>query len=141
MGPLADARPVSQGVTLGYDLFTVRWHVRSLDVLDRSKLAQKPSDALGAGGGDDRNGNNLSYDRVNWLIYLTEQHKAFSRQVRLPRYMTEQSITLPALVAEKLRSLDEATLAGALGEYLNSRQIQAILGRRDLILNHWPESE
>lgn len=92
-------------------------------------------------GQEARNGTNLSYDRVNWLIYLTEQHKAFSTQVRLPRYMANQSIVLAPLVIEKLRSLDQDMLVMALGEYLNNRQIQAILGRRDLILERWPPAQ
>ncbi len=92
-------------------------------------------------GQEDRNGDNVAYDRVNWLIYLTEQHRAFSRQTRLPRYLAEQSITLPPLVAEKLRSLDFAMLDAALGEHLEDRQIQAILTRRDLVLERWSEAE
>lgn len=85
-------------------------------------------------GQEKRDGGNLAYDRVTWLIYLTEQHKTFSRQVRLPRYMARQTITLPALVVEKLEGLNEAMLSAALGEFLDSRQISAILGRRDLLL-------
>jgi hypothetical protein len=90
--------------------------------------------------GQERNGDNLAYDRVTWLIYLTEQHKAFPRQARLPRYLAEQSIVLPPLVAEKLRRLDLEMLSSVLADYLDDRQIKAILDRRDLVLARWPEA-
>ncbi len=89
-------------------------------------------------GQEDRNGSNLIYDRATWLIYLTGQNKAFPRQTRLPRYLTDQTITLTAPVAGKLSGLDEQTLNATLGEYLDSRQIQAILERRDRVLERWP---
>ena len=85
-------------------------------------------------GQEKRDGDNLAYDRVTWLIYLTEQQKAFPRQARLPRYLAEQRIILPALVVEKLAALNQAVLTEALGAYLDDRQITAILARRDLLL-------
>jgi hypothetical protein len=92
-------------------------------------------------GQEARDGDNLVYDRVTWLMYLTEHTKAFSRQTRLPRYMTDHSITLPPLVVERLQSLELEMLEQVLGEYLDDRQIEAILTRRDLVLARWPVAE
>jgi len=41
---------------------------------------------------------------------------------------------LPAAFVEKLRALDPATIKEAVGEYLNDKEIEAVLKRRDLIL-------
>ena len=87
--------------------------------------------------GQERDGNNLAYDRVHWLMYLTEHQRAFPRQHRLPRYVANQTITIPPLVATQLQALDEALLTEALGEHLDERQILAILARRDLALSSW----
>ncbi len=89
-------------------------------------------------GQEVRTGSNVFYDRSTWLIYLTEQNRAFPRSDRLPRYLDTQRVTLPALVARRLGDLSEKSLTGALGGYLDSRQIQAILDRRDRILRKWP---
>mgnify|MGYP001828657263 FL=1 len=92
-------------------------------------------------GQEKRDGENIAYDRVTWLMYLTEHERAFPRQVRLPRYIENQPIVLPTLVATELEELDEAKLTEALGEYLDGRQIKAILGRRDLLLTREIGSE
>ena len=55
--------------------------------------------------------------------------------------MADQSITLPELVADALKTLNEDKLSTALGEYLDDRQIRAILTRRDLVLDRWPVTQ
>lgn len=87
--------------------------------------------------GQERQGDNLAYDRATWLMYLTEQDRAFPRSARIPRYAAEQQIAPMPLVMEKLKALNEANLTEALGEHLDERQIKAIVGRRDLLLAQW----
>jgi hypothetical protein len=88
-------------------------------------------------GQEQRNGENVFYDRTNWLIYLTGQRRVFHRASRLPRYLETQSVTLPPLVADRLTRLDETALTAVLGDLLDERQIQAILKRRDRVLERW----
>jgi hypothetical protein len=92
-------------------------------------------------GQENRGGENVAYDRVTWLMYLTEHEKTFPRRVRLPKYMADQSILLPTLVADKLRKLDQAMLTEVLGEFLDERQIRAVIGRRDLLLERGIRAE
>jgi len=89
-------------------------------------------------GQENRSGDNVFYDRANWLIYLTDHKKAFPKSDRLPRYLENQTVMLPVLVAERLAGLTSATLTAGLGEHLDDRQIQAILSRRDRVLELWP---
>jgi hypothetical protein len=85
-------------------------------------------------GQEQRDGDNLAYDRATWLMYLTEQQRTFPRRARLPKYQEGQSIVLPPLVAAKLEGLNQTDLTEALGGYLDEKQIEAILVRRDLLL-------
>jgi hypothetical protein len=92
-------------------------------------------------GQEARTGDNVLYGRANWLIYLTGQNRAFPKSGRLPRYLKQQTPTLPPLVAERLAALTVETLTESLGEYLDKRQIQAVLSRRDLVLEQWSAPE
>ncbi len=85
-------------------------------------------------GKENRDGNSVAYDRVTWLMYMTEHEKAFPRHDRLPRYMANQNIAMPPLVQARIADLDATALSEALGQYLDERQIEAILGRRDRLL-------
>jgi len=89
-------------------------------------------------GIDVRTGDTLHYDPATWLIYLTGHDDAFPTWERLPRYLAEQTVTLPPVLAERLAKLSAGTLEDALGQYLNKGQQRALLGRRDLVLATWP---
>lgn len=88
-------------------------------------------------GQEHRSGTNVAYDRTNWLIYLTEQDRTFPKTDRLPRYLENQNVMIPALVAERLAALTAEALSTDLDAYLDRRQIQAILSRRDRLLAEW----
>ncbi|MGE0625899.1 MAG: metallophosphoesterase [Pseudomonadales bacterium] len=89
-------------------------------------------------GVDFRTGETLHYDPATWLIYLTGHQEAFPTWQRLPSYLTDRQVTVPPLLAERLAKLSADTLEHALGGFLNNRQRNAVLARRDLILGGWP---
>ena len=88
-------------------------------------------------GKKDRNMDNLAYRRANWDIVLLDNGNAFDTSSRLPAYA--QPPKLNARLRARLINLDQETLQQALGQLLRSREIGAILKRRDKILS-WPEA-
>jgi hypothetical protein len=82
----------------------------------------------------DRNVGNLLIDR-GWRLWMIDHTRAFRwhRALRSPGNLARCDREL----LERLRSLDEATLQRELGRYLGPREIDGILARRDLIVQHF----
>ena len=76
---------------------------------------------------------NLIYDKDNnegnwlvdpdWNIILIDHSRAFTAEKKMQNQLTRADINL----WEKMQQLDKATLTAALGEWLNEREIRAIL--------------
>ena len=74
----------------------------------------------------DRNKGNLLVDD-DWHLFLIDHSRAFVTDVKLPQELQ----TIDRALWEKMLALDEPTLARTLGTWLDSRQRQAMLRRRD----------
>lgn len=74
----------------------------------------------------DRNKGNLLVDD-DWHLFLIDHSRAFVTDLKLPQELQ----TIDRALWEKMLALDEATLQRTLGQWLDSRQRQAILKRRD----------
>lgn len=90
-------------------------------------------DTLTANSG--RTADNLQYRQQLWRLQLTEHAQAFSTAKRLPKSISASAITLAPEVRSALSSLNEMTLAAALGDFLDEKRIRALLSRRDAMLD------
>jgi hypothetical protein len=77
-------------------------------------------------GNADRNKGNLLVD-ADWHLYLIDHSRAFSIDLKLPQELQNVDRRL----WERMLALDDAGLKTRLGEWLDARQIQALLRRRD----------
>ena len=84
-------------------------------------------------GNNSRSRESLSYRVGTWAIRLTQLHKGFDTHKRLPEYA--QPPVLPPALAARFAALSAASLAEHLGELLTRRQRNALLQRRDQILD------
>jgi hypothetical protein len=74
----------------------------------------------------DRNAGNLIVDD-DWNLYLIDHSRAFLTEQKLPFTM----VRIDAEVWDRMQALDEPTLMGALGKWLDRGAIRAMLRRRD----------
>jgi hypothetical protein len=77
-------------------------------------------------GNSDRNKGNLLVD-ADWHIFLIDHSRAFVTDNKLPQELQ----TVDRRLWERMQALDAASLKTALGTWLDGRQIQALLKRRD----------
>ena len=70
----------------------------------------------------------------DWDVVLIDHSRAFTLRQQPPRLLYQRPVTLPAALAARLAALDRASLERELGPWLQRRQIDAILKRRDLLL-------
>ena len=77
-------------------------------------------------GNSDRNKGNLLVDS-EWHLFLIDHSRAFVSDTKLPQEL--QSID--KRLWERMLALDEPTLKSSAGRWLDSRQIQGLLRRRD----------
>ncbi len=88
-------------------------------------------------GKTDRSAATLLYERGTLQIRIIENYRAFDTSNKLPQ--TAMAPVLPQAFAAPLQQLNANELTQLLGELLKPREIQAILKRRDAILQ-WPVS-
>ncbi len=82
----------------------------------------------------DRTQENAVFTR-DWTLVLIDHSRAFAIHANNPRLLyLEQPRLTPALAA-RLQALDRPALQQALGPWLHRRQIDAILKRRDRLLD------
>lgn len=86
-----------------------------------------------------RTGDNVLYDAENWILYLTDFKSAFGKGKKIGA--TGAKVLLSPGVKSGLSSLTATQLQEALGEWLNGKQIKALLSRRDQILEKFASSE
>ena len=79
-------------------------------------------------GNSDRNKGNLIVD-ADWHIYLIDHSRAFVTDAKLPQELQN----IDRKLWDKMLALDEATLKTSMGQWLDDRQTQALLRRRDLM--------
>jgi hypothetical protein len=79
-------------------------------------------------GNSDRNKGNLVVD-ADWHLYLIDHSRAFVTDQKLPQELQN----IDRRLWQRMQALDAATLKTALGRWLDSRQMQALLKRRDLM--------
>jgi hypothetical protein len=77
-------------------------------------------------GNSDRNKGNLLVDD-EWHLFLIDHSRAFVTDVKLPQELQN----IDRRLWERMEGLDEPTLKTSLGQWLDNRQIQALLRRRD----------
>lgn len=84
----------------------------------------------------DRTQENALFTR-DWMLVLIDHSRAFATRRENPRllYLTEPRLT--AAFAARLQALDRPALEAALGPWLHRRQIDAILKRRDRLLDEY----
>lgn len=82
----------------------------------------------------DRNLGNLLIDR-DWRIWLIDHSRSFrlASSLRSPKNLSRVDRAL----LERLRAMDKPALTGAVGDYLTSLEVDAVLKRRDLIVAHF----
>lgn len=76
----------------------------------------------------------IRYTSGNWQLVLTGNHELFAARNGRPRYLKNAPVTLPDLLAGKLKGLDDDQLAAELGAVLDEKRRRAILKRRDVLL-------
>lgn len=77
-------------------------------------------------GNSDRNKGNLLVD-AEWHLFLIDHSRAFVTDHKLPQELQ----TIDKRLWERMLALDEATVKGGMGKWLDSRQVSALLRRRD----------
>jgi hypothetical protein len=70
----------------------------------------------------------------DWMLVLVDHGRAFGTELGDPTLLVRNPVELPASLAKRLAALDRPALDAALGRYLNRRQIDALLKRRDALL-------
>jgi len=83
----------------------------------------------------DRTQQNGLFTR-DWMLILIDHTRAFETELKPPTLLYKNPIELPPSLAQRLAALDRPTLDAALGPYLHSKQIAAILKRRDELLRN-----
>jgi hypothetical protein len=78
--------------------------------------------------------NVLFSDELSDLM-ITDHRLAFDADFALPRNLDPRTLQIPAPFVVALRALDRTNVQAALGRWLDRRQIDAVLARRDRLLN------
>ncbi|HKE45138.1 MAG TPA: metallophosphoesterase [Steroidobacteraceae bacterium] len=84
----------------------------------------------------DRNQGNALWTK-DWTLVLIDHTRAFGAQVQNPTLLYRGGAYVPPALAKRLATLNQETLTKTLGQYLQRRQIDAILKRRDLLLKNY----
>ena len=83
----------------------------------------------------------IRYHRNNWQLVLTGNHRLFSTHNSRPGYLIRAPVTLPQLLAKRLKELDEDNLSKDLGDVLDARRRKALLKRIDMLLESATENK
>jgi hypothetical protein len=87
-------------------------------------------------GNRGRNSTNVVFGDELSDLTLIEHRLAFDADATLPANLDVRSLELPAPFAAALQALDRTKLQTALGPWLDRRQIDAVLARRDRLLHN-----
>ncbi len=83
---------------------------------------------------EDRNLTNIMWTKKDFMLRFIDHSLAFRSTERRPKQYRKVDLRVSDLTARKLEALDEETLKAELSGWLHPKQIEAIIGRRDLIL-------
>ena len=87
-------------------------------------------------GNTDRTQENALFTK-DWMLVLIDHTRAFTLLTKPPVLLYREGVELPPALAERLKTLNHENLQAALGPWLRSRQIGAILKRRDQLLREY----
>jgi hypothetical protein len=73
----------------------------------------------------------------DWMLVLVDHARAFGTGSEEPALLYTNPVELPPALAKRLAALDRPALDAAVGRYLNKRQIDALLKRRDALLRRY----
>jgi hypothetical protein len=74
------------------------------------------------------------YDADTAMMFLTGHASAFGTGTEIPKALNTALATTGPEMQSRLRRLDVASVKTAIGEYVDEREIKALLERRDRIL-------
>ena len=86
---------------------------------------------------EDRTQQNMVYGREDWMMYLIDHSRSFRTHGGRPQDIRQVELRLSPLLARRLEALEYTDLNAALKGLLEKAQIQAIIKRRDEILEDW----
>jgi hypothetical protein len=81
-----------------------------------------------------RAATNIAFANDLTDLTLTDHARAFGVERQLPASLDPTTLAIPPALASTLRALDEPRLTAALGAWLDSQRIRALLARRDRLL-------
>jgi hypothetical protein len=84
----------------------------------------------------DRNQGNALWTK-DWTLVLIDHTRAFAALMQTPTLLYRGGAYVPPALAARLAALNQETLTKTLSPYLQRRQIDAILKRRDLLLKNY----
>ncbi len=82
----------------------------------------------------DRTQENALFTK-DWMLVLIDHSRAFPTHSKLPVLLYKGGVQVPPALARRLEALNRETLQAELGPYLHRRQIDALMKRRDQLLN------
>jgi hypothetical protein len=83
---------------------------------------------------DDRNLTNILWTKDDFMLKFIDHSLAFRSTEKRPKQYRKVTLLVSDLLRDRLQALNEQNLTAELSDYLHPRQIEAILARRDLIL-------
>ena len=84
----------------------------------------------------DRNKTNMLYTR-DWKLYMIDFSRAFRLWDRLQR--PENLVSIDTGLFEQLATLTRPQIERALGAFLTDGEVSGVLGRRDLLIEHFEQ--
>jgi hypothetical protein len=86
-------------------------------------------------GNRSRSSTNVLFSGDLSDLMITDHHLAFDADFTLPANLDPRSLKIPAPFVAALRTLSRTNVQAALGSWLDRRQIDAVLARRDRLLH------
>jgi hypothetical protein len=86
---------------------------------------------------EDRTKQNMTYGEDNWMMYLIDASRAFRTNRGRPADIRKVELKLSPLLASRLEALDAEAVSARMRGLLERSQIQALMKRRDEILEDW----
>jgi len=87
-------------------------------------------------GNTDRTQENALFTK-DWMLVLIDHTRAFALYQKKLALLYQAEIQVPPALAERLKTLNREMLREELGPWLQRRQIDALLKRRDLLLSEY----
>ncbi len=82
----------------------------------------------------DRTMQNMTYEEPDWMLRLIDHSRSFSTKTGRPLYLKREDLKISDDLRANLAALDYDTLEAELSSLLSSKEIRALLKRRDRML-------